>query len=135
SDSYFTQPYQPFMPGVRHIRFNDVSDLALITEKTAAVIIEPVQAERGIYTPDPDYLAQLRQRTLETGTLLVFDEIQTGFGRTGSLFAHQKYQVLPDIMLIAKGMGGGMPIGAFVSNRAIMQVFTHHPVLGHLTTF
>ncbi len=135
SDSYFTEAYRPLLPDVRHIRFNHKSDLDLITDKTAAVVIEPVQAERGVYVPDQDYLKQLRQRTRETSTLLIFDEIQTGFGRTGSLFAHQKYGVVPDVMLIAKGMGGGMPIGAFVSNREIMGVFTHDPVLGHLTTF
>lgn len=135
SDEYFTQAYRPLMPGVRHIRFNEIEDLDLITRDTAAVIIEPVQAERGIYTPSGDYLQQLRRRTLETNTLLIFDEIQTGFGRTGALFAHQKYDVVPDIMLIAKGMGGGMPIGAFISAREMMQVFTKNPVLGHLTTF
>lgn len=135
SDHYFTRPYRPFMTGIRHIRFNEREDLGMITEDTAAVIIEPVQAERGIYVPDDKYLHRLRQRTRETGTLLVFDEIQTGFGRTGHLFAHQKYGIIPDIMLIAKGMGGGMPIGAFISAREIMQSFTHSPVLGHLTTF
>lgn len=135
SDTFFTQAYRPFMPGVKHILLNEVPDLEQINKDTAAVIIEPVQAERGIYAADPDYLRQLRQRTHEMGTLLIFDEIQTGFGRTGSLFAYQKYGVVPDIMLIAKGMGGGMPIGAFVSEREIMQSFTRNPVLGHLTTF
>lgn len=135
SDSYFTDAYRPLMPGVKHIAFNDTNDFDLIDENTAAVIIEPVQAERGIYAPDPDYLQKLRNKTRETGTLLIFDEIQTGFGRTGELFAHQKYNTVPDILLIAKGMGGGMPIGAFISDREIMQSFTHNPVLGHLTTF
>ena len=135
SHEYFTQAYRPLMPGVRHIRFNETRDLDRITADTAAVIVEPVQAERGVFIPAGDYLQQLRKRTRETNTLLVFDEIQTGFGRTGALFAHQKYGVVPDIMLIAKGMGGGMPIGAFVSDREIMQVFTNNPVLGHLTTF
>lgn len=135
SHEYFTQAYRPLMPGVRHIRFNEIQDLDRITTDTAAVIVEPVQAERGIYIPAGDYLQQLRRRTRETSTMLVFDEIQTGFGRTGALFAHQKYDVVPDIMLIAKGMGGGMPIGAFVSDREMMQVFTKNPVLGHLTTF
>ena len=135
SDEYFTHAYRPLMPGVRYIRFDEVEDLELITSQTAAVIIEPVQAERGVYAPSENYLKELRKRTEETGTLLIFDEIQTGFGRTGALFAHQKYEVVPDIMLIAKGMGGGMPIGAFVSDREIMQAFTNNPVLGHLTTF
>lgn len=135
SDVFFTQAYRPFMPGVKHIRLNEVPDLDKIDENTAAVIIEPVQAERGVYAADPQYLAKLRQRTKEKGALLIFDEIQTGFGRTGKLFAYQKYNVVPDIMLIAKGMGGGMPIGAFISDREIMQYFTRNPVLGHLTTF
>lgn len=135
SHECFTGAYRPLMPGVRHIRFNSLEDLQLISNQTAAVIVEPVQAERGIYIPDPGYLRALRRRTSETNTLLIFDEIQTGFGRTGHLFAYQKYEVVPDIMLIAKGMGGGMPIGAFVSDRDIMQCFTHNPVLGHITTF
>ena len=135
SDHYFTRPYRPLMPGVRHIHFNNVADLDTITENTAVVIVEPVQAERGIYVPDDEYLKLLRQRTKETGTLLCFDEIQTGFGRTGHLFAYQKYGVVPDIILLAKGMGGGMPIGAFISDQKLMNAFTHHPVLGHITTF
>lgn len=135
SDNYFTQAYRPLMPGVKHIGFNEIDDLKMINESTAAVIIEPVQAERGIYIPDPGYLEAIRNRTNETGTLLIFDEIQTGFGRTGSLFAYQKYGVTPDILLLAKGMGGGMPIGAFISDREIMISFTSNPVLGHLTTF
>jgi len=135
SDTYFTMPYRPMMPGIRHITFDNPEDLDKIDEQTAAVIIEPVQAERGIYAPSEGYLRLLREKTRATGTLLIFDEIQTGFGRTGHLFAHHKYSVTPDIILIAKGMGGGMPIGAFISDRDIMQVFTYQPVLGHLTTF
>lgn len=135
SDTYFTMPYRPMMPGIRHITFDNPEDLDKIDEQTAAVIIEPVQAERGIYSPSEGYLRLLREKTRATGTLLIFDEIQTGFGRTGHLFAHHKYSVTPDIILIAKGMGGGMPIGAFISDRDIMQVFTYQPVLGHLTTF
>lgn len=135
SDTYFTMPYRPMMPGVRHIHFDDPEELNKIDKNTAAVIIEPVQAERGIYAPSENFLRLLRDKTKETGTLLIFDEIQTGFGRTGHLFAHQKYSVTPDILLTAKGMGGGMPIGAFISDRDIMQVFTYQPVLGHLTTF
>lgn len=135
SDTYFTQAYRPLMPGVKHIRFNEIDDLHKIDEHTAAIIIEPIQAERGIYTPDPGYLEALRKRTIETGTLLIFDEIQTAFGRTGNFCAYQKYGVVPDILLLAKGMGGGMPIGAFISDREIMNSFTRNPVLGHLTTF
>lgn len=135
SDTYFTQAYRPLMPGVKHIRFNEIDDLHKINESTAAVFIEPVQAERGIYAPNPGYLEAVRKRTSETGTLLIFDEIQTGFGRTGYFCAYQKYGVVPDILLLAKGMGGGMPIGAFISDREIMNSFTQDPVLGHLTTF
>jgi acetylornithine/succinyldiaminopimelate/putrescine aminotransferase len=97
--------------------------------------LEPIQAEGGIIVPQNDYLKKVRQRCDATGTLLILDEIQTGFGRTGQLFAHQKYGIAPDILLIAKGMGGGMPIGAFVANRDLMSHFTKKPSLGHITTF
>ncbi|GAA5219434.1 aspartate aminotransferase family protein [Membranihabitans marinus] len=135
SDAYFHRPYRPLMPGVSHIHFNDLADLKIIDEFTAAVVVEPVQAERGLYPPDPGYLEALRRRCSEVGALLIMDEIQTGFGRTGRLFAHQKYDVVPDIMLIAKGMGGGMPIGGMVADKKLMDVFSHDPVLGHITTF
>ena len=135
SDDYFTQPYHPLLPGIKHIHFNKPADLTTITKRTACVIVETVQAESGIHTPENDYLKKLRQRCDETGALLVFDEVQVGFGRTGPLFAFEQYDVVPDILLLAKGMGGGMPIGAFVANSEVMSVFSHNPVLGHLTTF
>lgn len=135
SDIAYTQHFQPTLPGVRHIRFNDESQLATITSKTACVILEPVQAEAGIINPANDYLQKVKKRCDETGALLILDEIQTGFGRTGYLFAHQKYEVIPDILLIAKGMGGGMPIGAMVASRALTSHFTRNPSLGHITTF
>ena len=131
----FVQPYFPLLPGIRHIRFNAVEDLGLITGQTACVIIETVQAESGVRKPEGDYLAQLRRRCDETGALLVFDEVQAGYGRTGWLWAFEQYGVEPDILLLAKGMGGGMPIGAFIASREIMQVFSNNPPLGHLTTF
>lgn len=131
----FTQAYHPLLPGIRHIEFNCEYCLQQISEKTAAVVVEPVQAEWGIRPPFDDYLKKLRQRCNETGTLLIFDEVQTGFGRTGRLFAFQKYGVVPDIMLMAKGMGGGMPLGAFISSSKIMQVLSDNPILGHITTF
>ncbi len=131
----FTQAYHPLLPGVHHIEYNDVNDLKNITKKTAAVIIEPVQAEWGIRQPVNDYLIKLREKCNETGTLLIFDEIQTGYGRTGSLWAFEQYQVVPDVLLLAKGMGGGMPIGAFIASRDLMQSLTNQPVLGHITTF
>jgi acetylornithine/succinyldiaminopimelate/putrescine aminotransferase len=120
---------------VRHIDFNDVSQLSKITHKTACIILEPVQAEGGIIPPTDDYLRQVRNRCNETGTLLILDEIQTGFGRTGHLFAHQKYGITPDILLIAKAMGGGMPIGGLVAPKHIMEVLAKKPMLGHITTF
>lgn len=134
-DEYFKRSFRPLMPAVKFIEFNNEDMLCAITEKTACVIVEPVQAEAGVVLPENDYLKKLRKKCDETGVLLIFDEVQTGFGRTGRLFAHQKYDVLPDIMTIAKAMGGGMPIGAFVSSREIMDSLKSNPVLGHITTF
>ena len=131
----FTQAFYPLLPGIRHIEYNCEEDLQKITSRTAAVILETVQAEWGVRPPEGDYLKLLRRRCDETGTLLVLDEIQVGYGRTGSLFAFQQYGIVPDILLLAKGMGGGMPIGAFVAARDVMQSLTHDPVLGHITTF
>ncbi|MEL7119690.1 MAG: aspartate aminotransferase family protein, partial [Bacteroidota bacterium] len=131
----FTQAYHPLLPGIKHIEYNCNFCLQKITTATAAVIVEPVQAEWGIRPPFQDFLQQVRKRCDETGALLIFDEIQTGFGRTGAFFACQKYGVTPDIILMAKGMGGGMPIGAFGASREIMQVLSHNPILGHITTF
>ncbi len=135
SDINFTKSYVPTIPGVRHIRFNHLGDLDKITEKTACVIMEPVQAEGGIICPAENYLQQVQTKCRQTGTLFILDEIQTGFGRTGYFFAHQKYQVVPDILLLAKAMGGGMPIGAFIAPKHIMNVFAKKPMLGHITTF
>lgn len=106
-----------------------------ITERTACVLCEPVQGEAGVRPPQADYLQKLRERCSEVGALLIFDEIQTGMGRTGEMFAMTKYGVTPDIVCLAKALGGGMPLGAFVSSREIMQSLTHNPVLGHITTF
>ena len=131
----FTQAFHPLLPGIQHIEFNSEEDLQRITEKTAAIIMETVQGEWGVRPPEEEYLKKVRQRCNEVGALLIFDEIQAGYGRTGSLFAFEQYGVVPDILLLAKGMGGGMPIGAFVSAQSIMQVLSHDPVLGHITTF
>ncbi len=131
----FTQAYHPLLPGIRHIEFNCTWCLQEITENTAAVIVETVQAEWGVRPPVNDYLKKLRERCTEVGALLILDEIQVGFGRTGSLFAFVQYGVVPDVLLLAKAMGGGMPIGAFVSSKAIMQVLSENPILGHITTF
>lgn len=131
----FTQAFHPLLPGIKHIEFNCEACLEKISDKTAAVIVETVQGEWGVRPPVGDYLKKLRQRCDEVGALLILDEIQAGFGRTGSLFAFEQYGIVPDILLLAKGMGGGMPIGAFVASREIMQSLTHDPVLGHITTF
>lgn len=131
----FKNAFRPLLPDVKHIRFNDEEDLNHISERTACVLIEPVQGEAGIRLPENDYLKRLRKKCDETGALLIFDEIQTGFGRTGSLFALNEFDVTPDIMTIAKGMGGGMPIGAFISSNKIMSCLKTNPILGHITTF
>ena len=131
----FTQAFHPLLPGITHITFNDDASLERITSRTAAVVIETVQAEWGLRKPRPAWIRALRQRCDETGTLLVLDEIQAGMGRTGTLFAFEQYGIVPDILLLAKGFGGGMPLGAFVAGRALMQALTADPVLGHITTF
>lgn len=127
--------YRPLLPDVRFLQFNSKEDLFQITERTACVLVEPVQAEAGVIVPKDDFLMTLRQRCSETGTLLIFDEIQTGFGRTGKLFCFMDYNVTPDILCIAKAMGGGMPIGAFIADKRIMLTLTHNPDFGHITTF
>lgn len=127
--------FRPLLPGVRFLHFNRLEDLALITTRTAAVIVEPVQGDAGVRIPDRHYLSALRQRCTETGAVLIFDEIQCGMGRTGKLFAFQHFDVAPDILTLAKAFGGGLPIGAFVSSREHMQLNTHKPMLGHITTF
>ncbi|MGB4329778.1 MAG: aspartate aminotransferase family protein, partial [Tenuifilum sp.] len=127
--------YRPLLPNVRLLNFNSIADLDHITTRTACVIIEPIQGEGGIRLPYVDYLRKLKQRCSETGALLIFDEIQTGMGRTGSMFAFQRFEVIPDILLLAKAFGGGMPLGAFISSKEIMRVLTHNPILGHITTF
>lgn len=134
-DEYFKSNYRPLLPDVRQIRYNNLDDINLITKKTAAIFIEPVQAEAGIVVPDKNYLSQIRNRCNETGTLLVFDEIQTGCGRTGNLFRFQTENVIPDILLVGKAFGGGLPLAAFISSNEIIQVLQNNPVLGHITTF
>ncbi len=135
SQTWMTQAYRPHLPGIRFIEFNNIESLSAITEKTAGVFIELVQGCAGVQVIEKAFLQALKERCVETGALLIFDEIQTGFGRTGKLFAHQHWNILPDIMLIAKAMGGGMPIGAFVSSKKYMDHFTDDPPLGHINTF
>lgn len=134
-DESLRNPFRPLLPGIKQLRYNDSSRLTEITPETAAVIIEPVQGEAGVRGADHDYLRTLRNRCDETGTLLIFDEIQTGFGRTGTLFAFHQSGIAPDILLIAKGMGGGLPIGAFVASASLMQHLATDPALGHINTF
>lgn len=134
-DEYFKSAYRPLLPDIRQIRYNNFEDINLITKKSAAIFLEPVQAEAGVIVPEADYLKAVRKRCDETGTLLVFDEIQTGCGRTGNLFRFQTENVIPDILLTGKAFGGGLPLAAFVSSNEIMQVLQNNPVLGHITTF
>lgn len=127
--------YRPLLTDIRFLEFNKSDMLDQITNKTAAVLIEPVQAEAGILIPDIEYLKALRQKCDETGTILIFDEVQMGFGRTGKLFAFEHFDVVPDILCLAKAMGGGMPIGAFISSKTNMDSLKYNPALGHITTF
>jgi acetylornithine/succinyldiaminopimelate/putrescine aminotransferase len=126
---------RPLLPDTRHIRFNHMDDLGLIDEEVAAVVVEPIQGDAGVRVPDATWVKALREQCTATGALLVFDEVQTGFGRTGHLFAFQHSGVIPDILVLGKALGGGMPMGAVVSSRERMHLFTHDPVLGHITTF
>jgi len=131
----FKQAYRPLLPAIKFIEFNNIVDLGQITTKTAAVFVETIQGEAGIRVPDITYMQALRQKCNATGTLLVLDEIQCGFGRTGKLFGFEHFNIIPDVLLLAKGIGGGMPIGAFISSPEIMAVFMDNPILGHITTF
>lgn len=135
SDDEFTRSFLPGVPGVRHIDFNDVDQLSKIDENTACIILEPVQAEGGVKPPNDNYLQKVRNRCNEVGALMILDEIQTGFGRTGDIFAHKKYDVIPDVLLMGKAMGGGMPVSAFVAPKEIMMSLAKKPMLGHITTF
>lgn len=134
-DEYFRQSFRPLLPGIYHYDFNDRAVLEAIDEDTACVIMETVQAEAGIISPQKDWIKAIREKCTATGTLLILDEIQAGFGRTGHLFAFEGYGILPDILLLAKALGGGMPLGAFIANRNLMQQLTYNPVLGHISTF
>ncbi len=132
---YWRNAYRPLIPGIRHVQHNSMASLDAIDAHTACVIAEPIQAERGVMAPSLEWMKCLRQRCDETGALLVLDEIQTGFGRTGSMFAFEQYAIVPDIILLGKALGGGMPLGAFVASKEMMDSFTLNPVLGHITTF
>ncbi len=127
--------YGDFLPNISFISFNEISDLDSIDEFTAAVIVETIQGDAGVRIPDKQYMLKLRERCTEVGALLILDEIQTGYGRTGTFFAFEQYNIVPDILCIAKAMAGGMPMGAFVSSKSMMSCLSHDPMLGHITTF
>jgi len=127
--------FRPLVPGVQFISFNDSADLQKITRETAGVILETIQGGAGFVTPQNDYLAKVRKRCDEVGALLLLDEIQTGIGRTGKLFGFENYKVIPDIIIAGKGLGGGMPIGAFIASKTLMDCLKEKPALGHITTF
>lgn len=131
----YKQAYRPLLPGVGFLRLNNYHDLELITHQSACVILETIQGEAGIRIPDYDWMQALCKRCAETGTLLILDEIQAALGRTGKLFAFEHFDIVPDILLMAKALGGGMPVGAFVSSVEIMSAFKENPILGHITTF
>lgn len=129
------QAFRPLLPDVNFITFNNLADLEKITNRTAGVILESIQGGAGFITPENDYLKKVKQRCEQVGALLILDEIQPGFGRTGKLFGFQNYDMVPDILVMGKGMGGGMPVGAFTTKPEYMDLLSHHPKLGHITTF
>jgi len=131
----YRNAFRPLLPDIYQVGFNDEKSLNAIDNHTACVIIEPVQGEAGIIFPENDFLLKIRNRCDQTGSLLIFDEIQTGFGRLGHMFAIDRFRVVPDILLLAKALGGGMPLGVFISSREKMSALVSNPSLGHITTF
>lgn len=129
------KPFEPLIPKVSFIEFNNFSDITAITDKTACVILETIQGGAGFIEPHENYLQSVKQRCQETGALLILDEIQPGFGRTGKLFGYEHYGIIPDIMVIGKGMASGLPVGAFVASATVMDSLKEHPEMSHLTTF
>jgi len=134
-DEYWRNAFRPLLPGIVHEEYNSIDALDRISDRTACVIAETVQAERGVHAPQSSWMKALREKCTATGALLILDEIQTGFGRTGTLWGFTGYGVEPDIILLGKALGGGMPMGAFVADIHLMQALTGNPVLGHITTF
>ena len=134
-DEYWRNAFRPLLPGIWHYNYNSDELIEAISENTSCVIVETIQAEAGVIEPHNDWLVRLRKKCTEEGALLILDEIQCGFGRTGKLWGFEHYGIVPDIVLLGKALGGGMPLGAFVSSRSIMSSLTHDPVLGHITTF
>jgi acetylornithine/N-succinyldiaminopimelate aminotransferase len=134
-DECWRNAFRPLLPDVLHLNYNSFDALNEITSRTACVIAETVQAERGVYAPSREWMQALRRKCDATGTLLILDEIQTGFGRTGTLWGFEQFEVVPDVVLLGKALGGGMPLGAFVADKKLMWQLTENPVLGHITTF
>jgi acetylornithine/succinyldiaminopimelate/putrescine aminotransferase len=134
-DEYWRNAFRPLLPDVLHLAYNSFESIHEITERTACVIAETVQAEAGIIVPEKEWLQALRKKCTETGTLLLLDEIQAGFGRTGKCWGFEHFDIVPDILLLGKALGGGMPLGAFIADKELMDAFTDNPVLGHITTF
>jgi acetylornithine/succinyldiaminopimelate/putrescine aminotransferase len=134
-DEEMKNAYRPLLADIRFLEFGNVADLNQISKKTACVILEPIQSEGGMIIPSKEFIQTLRAKCSENGALLIFDEVQMGFGRTGKLFAFEHFNVVPDILCLAKAMGGGMPIGAFISDKKILDAFKTKPMLGHITTF
>ncbi|HSN08017.1 MAG TPA: aspartate aminotransferase family protein, partial [Hanamia sp.] len=134
-DEYWRNAFRPLLPGILHLDFNSFEALDSITSETACVVAETIQAEAGVIVPEKKWLQALQKKCTETGTLLVLDEIQCGFGRNGTLWAFQQFNVVPDILLLGKALGGGMPLGAFIADKKIMDSLTKNPVLGHINTF
>lgn len=132
---YWQQAFRPLLPGIVQLNYNSYSDLDAINQSTACVIAETIQAEAGVNMPDMNWLKALREKCTATGTLLVLDEIQCGFGRNGTFWAFEQFGITPDILLLGKALGGGMPLGAFIADKIIIDSFTHNPVLGHINTF
>ncbi|MEO5681880.1 MAG: aspartate aminotransferase family protein [Chitinophagaceae bacterium] len=134
-DEYWRNAFRPLLPGITHLDYNAMASINAINDKTACVIAETVQAESGVVAPAKEWLQALRKKCNEHGVLLILDEIQAGFGRTGSKWAFEQFNIVPDILLLGKALGGGMPLGAFIANRDLMWTLTDNPVLGHITTF
>ncbi|MFN2439924.1 MAG: aspartate aminotransferase family protein [Chitinophagaceae bacterium] len=134
-DEYWRNAFRPLLPGVQHLNYNSFDDLDFITDQTACVFAETVQAEAGIVVPQNGWLPALQKRCTDTGTLLILDEVQAGFGRSGLLWGFQHFNIEPDILVLGKALGGGMPLGAFIASRELMKKLADNPVLGHITTF
>lgn len=134
-DEYWRNAFRPLLPDILHLDYNDINSIDCISSKTACVIVETVQAEIGVLAPSKEWLAALRKKCNDCFVLLILDEIQAGFGRTGTLWAFEQFGIVPDILLLGKALGGGMPLGAFIASRQLMTTLTANPVLGHITTF